>query len=323
MMKKLIPLIEKPAVLVPRRIDTLYQQVKKGDIELNPKYQRGDVWTEERREHFIDSLVNNISAIELIFNEDSGTKNEECIDGKQRITTIIMFMDNELLYKRKYRFADFDPVDQKMFNAITIPCKVYHDLSEGVRMDVFNRTQQGKPLVPAEMINAHSNVDDLRTLANKYMSVLPNERHNHIKVVAQLAKFCYTGGKFGTSLRAITSFLEKQYIECKAKINRDVDKTLQQYQRLIVFGQKRPNCLEALLTLAFLYKTIGCNTLTTTRITSFLQRLRKQISTKNFHGVNDKIVKELYKDFVCKEISQVVGQFHPQTPPTRQGNTPL
>lgn len=316
-MKKLVPLIKEPARLIARRIDTLYGQVKDGDINLSPKYQRGDVWTTHRREYFIDSLLNNVSATELIFNMDSDSNIEECIDGKQRITTIVRFMENELIYK-KYKFEDLDPVDQKTFKSIEIPCKVYHNLAESVRMDVFHRTQQGQPLVPAEMINAHSQVDDLRTLAITHKPFLPDGRNSNVKVVAQLAKFCHTGEKFGTSLIAITSFLDNPYPKCKARINKDVEDTLRQYSQVIEAVQsgqetasnERLSCLESLLTLAFISKMVGRNVVVNSvKMKGFLDRLRKHISTKSYRGVNDKIVKVVYKEFVCKEVAKVVGPF--------------
>jgi len=72
-----------------------------GRLDLNPKYQRGDVWGPARRRNLIRSLLVGVPVPPLIVNDRQKSKwdGDEAIaviDGKQRMTTILMFFDGEL-----------------------------------------------------------------------------------------------------------------------------------------------------------------------------------------------------------------------------------
>lgn len=74
----------------------------KYDIELCPDFQRGHIWTNEQRVAYIEYLLrggklNNT----IIFNQmGDGLHNSkypyQCVDGLQRITSVYMFMHDEL-----------------------------------------------------------------------------------------------------------------------------------------------------------------------------------------------------------------------------------
>lgn len=78
-------------------------------IDLNPPYQRGDVWTDEQRINLIRSLMLGVPIAALVFNQRGGNaawaRNErdpdpECwyaaIDGKQRLTTLMQWFGGAL-----------------------------------------------------------------------------------------------------------------------------------------------------------------------------------------------------------------------------------
>lgn len=71
------------------------------ELLLDPPYQRGDVWGVERRRNLIRSILLGLPIGALIFNdrfsaEWKGPKAESLkmavIDGRQRITTLLLFM---------------------------------------------------------------------------------------------------------------------------------------------------------------------------------------------------------------------------------------
>lgn len=73
-----------------------------GGILLSPSYQRGDVWGTIRRRNFIRSLLMGIPIPSLVVNQRMFAEGWQedyrvaVIDGKQRITTIFMFLDGVL-----------------------------------------------------------------------------------------------------------------------------------------------------------------------------------------------------------------------------------
>jgi len=83
--------------------DVVFHWRKEGFLLLDPTYQRGDVWGETRRRNLIRSICLGIPIASIIVNDrlrhdqwnvPIGEPFIAVIDGKQRITTILMFMDS-------------------------------------------------------------------------------------------------------------------------------------------------------------------------------------------------------------------------------------
>lgn len=109
-------------------------QRKSGGVNFNPYvetpdgieyYQRGLVWTDEQKKLLIDSIYQNIEIGKLLFRKNTFERMEktgfswDLVDGKQRLTTIIDFINNkftdnygnyfrDLSDKAQSRFVDFD-----------------------------------------------------------------------------------------------------------------------------------------------------------------------------------------------------------------------
>lgn len=73
--------------------ETIINQIKKGNIDLDPDFQRRDAWTDKMRSSFIESILLGIPIPQIVLAEqnlDSGSK-YIVLDGKQRLTTIMKF----------------------------------------------------------------------------------------------------------------------------------------------------------------------------------------------------------------------------------------
>jgi hypothetical protein len=81
---------------------TQWRDDSDGDILLlNPPYQRGDVWGLKRRRNLIRSILLGVPIPSLIINNRFAAKWDRdyrmaVIDGRQRITTLLMFLDGVL-----------------------------------------------------------------------------------------------------------------------------------------------------------------------------------------------------------------------------------
>src|SRR6266545_1497597 len=79
------------------RVEQLAASMKR--FELKPSYQRqSDVWSEEKRQLFIDSLINGYDVPKLYFHRlpprSPHTAVYAIVDGKQRLEAIRAFLDN-------------------------------------------------------------------------------------------------------------------------------------------------------------------------------------------------------------------------------------
>lgn len=122
-----------------RPVDVVMHWRKDGCLYLDAPYQRGDVWGVKRRQNLIKSILLGIPIPSLIINNrlDANWENDyrvAVIDGKQRITTILMFADSAFPVLGEWfghdaefvTFNDLPIVQQRLFRNRPMP------FSEGV-----------------------------------------------------------------------------------------------------------------------------------------------------------------------------------------------
>jgi len=74
-------------------VQTIVDQVRRGNIQLDPPYQRRSVWNDRRRSLLIDSLIVGLPVPEIMLAEIPGKKGKYAvIDGKQRLQSITGFL---------------------------------------------------------------------------------------------------------------------------------------------------------------------------------------------------------------------------------------
>tara|TARA_B100002019_G_scaffold271500_1_gene265966 strand:- start:83 stop:583 length:501 start_codon:yes stop_codon:yes gene_type:complete len=111
-----------------RVISFFLLNIQDGTLNLNAEYQREHVWSLEQKQQLILSIFNGlpINNISLVHNDKNHTI--EVVDGKQRITAIYGFFNNEfpiVVDGNEYFFKDLEKFDQRAFkNTITIPVNV-------------------------------------------------------------------------------------------------------------------------------------------------------------------------------------------------------
>ena len=71
------------------------------NLQLNPDFQRGHVWTREQQIAYVEYILHGgKSGLELYFNIPGANQNWKgefvCVDGLQRITACLAFINNEI-----------------------------------------------------------------------------------------------------------------------------------------------------------------------------------------------------------------------------------
>ena len=81
--------------------ETIARQIAKGNIDLNPSFQRRDAWTNKEKSKLIESLMLGIPVPPIVLAEDPKKRNHYIfIDGKQRLLSIMQFYaDSESVKK--------------------------------------------------------------------------------------------------------------------------------------------------------------------------------------------------------------------------------
>ena len=74
-------------------IETLVNRIRNKDMDLQPDFQRGEIWPVQKKKKLIDSILRGwkIPPIHVVTNENSV---DEVLDGQQRLAAIRDFCDN-------------------------------------------------------------------------------------------------------------------------------------------------------------------------------------------------------------------------------------
>ena len=117
-------------------VETIYNQILQGNIDLNPKFQRRNAWTDDKRSRLIESLILKLPVPEVVLAESHIEKNKFVVlDGKQRLLTIAGFIDNAT-----YKYWD-KPVLKDLKLKPTLNNLTIQLLSQDVNKDFYRAFQ--------------------------------------------------------------------------------------------------------------------------------------------------------------------------------------
>jgi len=102
-------------------IDSLFDYYYRNNLNMEPDYQRGHIWTLEDKVALIDSIFHNIEIgkFVFIFTGYEGNSHYEVLDGKQRMTALIEFFEGRFKYRGK-TFYEMNWRDQSHFERYKI-----------------------------------------------------------------------------------------------------------------------------------------------------------------------------------------------------------
>jgi Protein of unknown function DUF262 len=149
--------------------ETLLSQIRRGNIQLDPEFQRRDAWSRSRKSQFIESLVVGIPVPQIVL----ATRKDErgsylVLDGKQRLLTMGQFASAEVEQPLKlvglklrpdlngHTYESLPTPDRNEFDNQTIRTVVVRNwTSDNFLFAVFLRLNTGNlPLSPQELRQA-------------------------------------------------------------------------------------------------------------------------------------------------------------------------
>jgi hypothetical protein len=145
----------------PYTIEEILDMYDKGQINLNPEYQRGDVWKKAFKQQLIDSILKPSLIGTLLFHRRDDNK-FDVIDGQQRLRAIISFYKGE--FSTSPQITDGEPIsfeniesDSKKFHeflSYKISVNILTNFTDEEIREFFIRTNTGSPLTNAEKLHA-------------------------------------------------------------------------------------------------------------------------------------------------------------------------
>ncbi|MEA2017358.1 MAG: DUF262 domain-containing protein [Campylobacterota bacterium] len=184
---------------------------EKDEINLNPDYQRmGGVWSLEKKQLLIDSIINNYDIPKIYFHEltNSSTYHSSVIDGRQRLETIWEFMDDKFTLADDFKYfkddskklnslaySDISDKYKKIiidFDSVTLPIILVQTDDIDLIEDMFSRLNEAVPLNASEKRNAIGGdaVIGIRNIASSDFFTkkikVNNSRYQHLEIAVKL-----------------------------------------------------------------------------------------------------------------------------------------
>lgn len=148
-------------------VETIVSRVENGDLDLQPDFQRGEVWPRSKKQRLVDSILRDWHVPPIHVIELAGTRRQEVLDGQQRLVAIRDFCRNDFsvdgnaeptdikiqeLDGMKYR--DLPDAVRRQFNQFTIRVFRIVDYQLEEPAELFFRLNQPTNLTSAEQRNA-------------------------------------------------------------------------------------------------------------------------------------------------------------------------
>jgi uncharacterized protein with ParB-like and HNH nuclease domain len=138
-------------------------------IDLDADYQREKIWSNEQQKLLLDSILRDIDIPKIYIAEvkDKDQFDYECIDGKQRMTTLLRFFKpdpNERSpltvrhYEKNYTYQQFKkkfPADAKIIEDYELSFAIYKPLNDEYVREIFRRLQLGIRLNSGELLKTY------------------------------------------------------------------------------------------------------------------------------------------------------------------------
>jgi hypothetical protein len=146
-------------------IETINSQVNKGNIDLDPGFQRRSAWDDIRQSRLIESMIVGMPIPNIVLAENKSNRGRFIvIDGKQRLLTINDFMADHLTLRgldirtdlNGKKLSTLEPSDREYLENSTLRSTVIKNwVDENFLFTIFFRLNSGSlPLSPQELRKA-------------------------------------------------------------------------------------------------------------------------------------------------------------------------
>jgi hypothetical protein len=139
-------------------------------IDLDADYQREEIWSREDQLRLIDSIYQNIDIPKIYLARMKGNENFdfECIDGKQRMATLLNFFkpeesaDSPLTVRvsgEKYTYKQLraeHPTIADKIDKFELTFVIYPQTDDEFLREIFRRLQLGVRLNSGELLKSHT-----------------------------------------------------------------------------------------------------------------------------------------------------------------------
>lgn len=224
-------------------VETLFRQIEKGNINLDPQFQRREAWGISRKSKFIESILCSLPIPNVVLAEDRALKGKYLvIDGKQRLFSIASFLKGRFVLRDLTIRSDLNgcsfedlrnnqPQDVNTIDNYTIRTVVIRNWpDEDYLYTVFYRLNSGSLQLSPQELRKALHAGKFLDFLDDYVSESPD-----FKTIF--------GDKLDPRMRDVELVLrfvafDKSFIDYKGDLKMFLDETVKFYDTL--WDQKLP-----------------------------------------------------------------------------------
>lgn len=184
---------------VMESLQNIINEIEGEYINLSPHYQRNVVWNPQLREDLIRSILNGYYIPPVIVQEQDDQK-QECVDGKQRLTTIYKYYLNKFGVKlpgksRRVYYKDLEEQQKKKFQRYQLAITKIYGYTDVEKETQFKMIQNSQSMRGSEKIFASESIKLIREIKRKFSNIDTLEKDLQISnkrmELFQFVVFCY------------------------------------------------------------------------------------------------------------------------------------
>lgn len=129
-------------------------------LQMRPPFQRNLVWTDKQKSFLIDTLLNNYPVPELYMQDltgEDGSKKYIVVDGQQRITACLEFIENKFQIDAKdspsfanLTFDDLNSEQKRRIYSYTFVIRLLPEMSDSELRDIFSRLNRNNVVLNSQ-----------------------------------------------------------------------------------------------------------------------------------------------------------------------------
>lgn len=147
-------------------LESIVRRITDGELDLQPDFQRGEIWDNRRRQRLIDTVLRKwyVPAVHIVQNAEGV---EIVLDGQQRLAAIRDFFTDvfkvdgltepaspEIKALHGLRFSELPEGTRRALNRFALPVVTLKDFNPQEPNELFFRLNQSYNLTPSEKRNA-------------------------------------------------------------------------------------------------------------------------------------------------------------------------
>lgn len=232
-------------------------------LELEPPYQRRSVWNQDYKDFFVDTVLNGYPSPAIFIYQEitpEGVSKISIVDGKQRLSTLFEFANNEFpvyekatieRFRGKY-FQDLDTEAKQNFWKYQFAIEYLPSSDEKIIGNIFDRINRNvSKLTPQELRHAKFNgefittVEELTSWMFEYLGGnfptidrRSKKQMKDVEMVAQLLLFLEEGVRAYSQEYLDKAFSDRDISwEAKEEIENEFRNTVESIKKMLDLSQ--------------------------------------------------------------------------------------